>query len=290
MKMIKFFMSLVLILVSACVFASSNGTDNGTTIFTTEITNSTSFWPAINHGYVYYAASKISSEDEAISIIRSSQGYVTISGRKPYDIIADKYSAVFKIQWTEETVQQEDVPTTGGFFIGWDYIPTYSNTVQTYHNSEQKQDSMTVQFKDIKAVYFYKNYLCIRYDSETGYIGAENSGRLKTLADAVYTMALRNGAKIEQDLLFEIVHLSPAQSKMLDIEGGDMITSVFENSEADKAGLKEGDVLLNLQEIGDSGGLQKFFASGKSVSLVRFGQKGSIINYNRLKIRLKGVK
>jgi hypothetical protein len=292
-------MTLIIFAQAECVYGKNNTADNkskqseassATTIFTTEMTDSSSSWPAINHGYAYYQPSTLDSEEEAISNIRSCQGFVYISGHKPYDITVDKYTAVFKIEWTENTSYQEEVPTTGGFFIGWDYIPTYSNTVQTYHQSEQKHDSMTITFKDINAIFFYRNSLCISTSGVVNTISSDSPARLKSLADAIYTLTAKNGGTSGGDMLCQMVHLSDEQCRKLKIEDGDMVTAVFEHSESDKAGIKEGDVILNLKEISEAGGFRKFFSTGKSMKILRWEQKGSIINYKNIQIRLKGVK
>ena len=256
----------------------------------TELVNTASMWPAINHGFVHYEPKTVSSEDEAISNIRSSQGYAFISGRKPYDIVADRYSAVYKIQWTEQSTYVDEVPTTGGFFIGWDYIPTYSTTTQTYHSSEQKQDNLTVVFKDITGIYFYRNDLCLASRGGTNYIGANSMESLRTLADSIYTLAMAQGAGIEKDINFEFTPLSPKQCKIFNIESGDMVTSVFDGSEGDKAGIREGDILLNVKNISESGGFRKFFASGKTLKILRWTQNSGEINYRNVTIKMKGGK
>jgi len=264
---------------------------SNTTMFTTEITDASCAWPRINHGYVVYEPSQSTSEEEAISSIRSSMGYVFIGGQKPYDVTVDKYTAIYKTEWTETNTYQEDVPTTGGFFIGWDYIPTYSNTVQTYHQSQQKHDSLTIEFKQIKSLYFYRNTLCIEGAGGTSYIAADSAARLKPLADAIYTMSVKDGSGITLDMLFSLAHLTETQCRNLEIDTGDMVTSLFENSEADRAGIREGDVILNLDEIKAGGGFsKKYFAAGNSLKILRWEQKGSVINYKNLEIKLKGVK
>lgn len=263
----------------------------GTTMFTTEIIDSSGAWPAINHGFVCYEAAQLSSEEEAISTIRSSMGYVVIGGQKPNDVTVDKYTAIYKMEWTEENSYQEDVPTTGGFFIGWDYIPTYSNTVQTYHETQQKHDSLSIEFKQIKSIYFYRNTLCIEGAGVTNYIVGDSAARLKPLADAIYTMAVKDGADVHLDMLFSLVRLTDSQCQKLEIDGGDMVTSLFEGSEADRAGIREGDVILNLNEIKAGGGFtKKYFEAGNSLKILRWEQKGSIINYKNLEIKLRGVK
>ncbi len=271
--------------------AAAQKNDGGSIPFVTDIANGGAVWPALTKGYVYYAPSDIRSEDEAISNIRSSQGFIRIRGEKPYDIAVDRYSAVFKIQWTENQTFQENVPTSGGFFIGWDYIPTFSNTVQTYHQTKQMNDALAVQFKDIVAIYFFQNNLCLR-DSGGGisYLASDNAAGLRTLADSVYTLAIKGGAKMEGDSLFQIVKLSEKQCDNLNIENGDMVTSVFAGSEADRAGIKEGDVILNLKEIGEAGGFTKFFGAKKELKIMRFTQDGSLINFKNVKIRMKGAK
>lgn len=256
----------------------------------TELVNTASMWPAINHGFAHYEPKAVSSEEEAVSNIRSSQGYAFISGRKPYDVVADRYSAIYKIQWTEQSTYVDEVPTTGGFFIGWDYIPTYSTTTQTYHSSEQKQDNMTVVFKDITGIYFYRNDLCVASRGGTNYIGANSRESLMTLADSIYTLAMAQGASIEKDVNFEFTPLSPKQCKMLNIDRGDMVTSVFEGSEGDRAGIREGDILLNVKSISESGGFRKFFASGKILKMLRWTQNGGEINYRNVTIKMKGGK
>jgi C-terminal processing protease CtpA/Prc len=69
-----------------------------------------------------------------------------------------------------------------------------------------------------------------------------------------------------------------------------MVVSMFAGSEADRAGIREGDILLNIQEIGAAGGFKKFFADGKTLKILRWEQNGSVINYKNLAIRLKGGK
>ena len=291
-KTISLFSFLTMFCISCFIIpgASLIYAENEADVFTTGVTNSSTLWPAINHGFVHYEPSPVSSEEEALSNIRSSQGYVYVSGHKPYDVVTDKFAAVFKIQWTEESTIVEDVPTTGGFFIGWDYIPTFSNTQQTYHSSEQKQDNMTVVYKNIKSIYFYKNYLCLTGTGVVDYIGADSADRLKTLADSFYFMAVNHGAEIEKDINFEFMPLTPKQCAVLNIKKGDMVTSVFTGGEADKAGIKEGDVVMNLGEIKDAGGFKRFFASGKKLIIMRLDTKGSVINYENVIIQLKGGK
>ena len=254
----------------------------------TELTNTEAMWPAINHGFVHYEPKTVSSDEEAISNIRSSQGYVFVSGYKPYDVAADKYSSIYKIQWTEEKTYVDEVPTTGGFFIGWDYIPTFSRTTQTSHSTEQKQDNMTVVFKDITGIYFYRNSLCLVSAGGLNCIGAQSRESLRTLADSIYTLALEQGASIEKDINFEFAPLSQKQCAMLNIGSGDMVTSVFEGGEGDRAGIREGDILLNVKNISESGGFRKFFASGNSLKILRLTQNGAEINYTNITIKMKG--
>jgi len=264
---------------------------SNTPMFTTEITDSSGAWPRINHGYAIYEPSQSASEEEAISTIRSSMGYIFVGGQKPYDATVDRYTVIYKTEWTETNTYEENVPTTGGFFIGWDYIPTFSNTVQTYHETKQKHDSLTIEFKQIKSIYFYMNTLCIEGAGGTSYIAADSAARLKPLADAIYTLAVKAGAGIRLDMLFILTHITDSQCRMLDIETGDMVTSLFENSEAYKAGIRESDIILNLKEINSAGGFtRKYFAAGNSLKLLRWEQKGSVINYKNIEIKFREVK
>ncbi|MCE5300458.1 MAG: hypothetical protein LLG37_06250 [Spirochaetia bacterium] len=279
----KVFVAVVLSVTALFTGGCATG---GAPMFTTEIPDYSSLFPPVSNDYTVYKPGRPASEDEALSVIRSSMGYAIIRGQKPYDIYADKYSAVFKIQWTEHSTTYETTPTYGGFFWGWDYIPTYSNTTQTYHQSEQKNDSLTIQFRDITGMYFYKNSLVMMHPGGASDISAANPGSLKTLADAIYTLALKNGARVEEPL-FNSQTLTAKQCELLKIEAGEMVTAVFSGSEADAAGLKAGDVILNMDEVKSAKGFNNFFAAKKYLKILRWSMKGSVIKYKHVRISMK---
>jgi hypothetical protein len=147
-----------------------------------------------------------------------------------------------------------------------------------------------VQFKDLTAIYYYKNNLCLENGGGVSYIYAENPAQLRTLADSIYSLAIKSGAKVGTEMLFQVSKLSKTQCEKLGIAGGDMVTSIFAIGEADRAGIKEGDVILNINDINAAGGFKPFFASKKHLKILRWEQTGSIINYKNIEIGLKGAK
>jgi hypothetical protein len=149
---------------------------------------------------------------------------------------------------------------------------------------------MTVVFKDINSIYFYRNSLCLQSPGAVDYIASDNVNRLKTLADSFYTMAVNNGAKIDTEVNFRLVPLDEKQCARLKIESGEMVISLLKGSEGERAGIKEGDVILNMQGINKAGSFRKFFKDGNALKILRWNENGSVINYKNIEIKLKGGK
>ena len=206
-------------------------------------------WETGSYYYSAYIPEKIYDFEEAVANLQNLQSDLWINGRQPVDIIVDKYSFKARLKWTETYSQTDYVPSYGGFFIGWNYIPTYSGTYQTTYTSSQKEETIILPFKDVYDIVLGSNYLYLNLTTgKTLSFYLPNSNFVQKMADSVYSVLLMHNIKLPPIIGF-------SYSETTDVEKLEYINkkskvvyvaNVFNNSPAKLAGLSINDIILEI--------------------------------------------
>ncbi len=206
-------------------------------------------WQLSGYSYSAYVPEKIYNFEEAMANLQNIQSDLWIKGYKPSDIVVDRYSFKAKLKWTETYSQTDYVPTYGGFFIGWNYIPTYSGTYQTSHSTVQKEDTVILPFKDIYDMILSYDYLFIYLNTGKNLsFRLSNSKLVQKMADSIYSILLVHNIKLSPITGFSCSETED-EEKLSYINKKTKVvyvTDVLLNSPARLAGLSQNDIILEI--------------------------------------------
>lgn len=167
-----------------------------------------SIWPTAS-GYIWvnHTPERMGSADQAIGIIKNLQNSFVEWGAGYHfsSFNVDEYGLRTKWEWTVAQQQTTYVPSYGGFFVGWDYVPTYSGSYQTQTHTTQHNDMFIIPFADIKALNLYhmptfpRNFkygVVVETDKGRTGLRVEDEKSLLQLTDALATLAWLQGATL----------------------------------------------------------------------------------------------
>ncbi|MBN1378897.1 MAG: PDZ domain-containing protein [Gammaproteobacteria bacterium] len=245
------FVSFAALLLAACVTVPQTG--------------QSSIWPQ-QKPYItlYYQLQQIGTADEAVGTIKNLQrDFVEWAAGIPFsNIDVDPYGLRAKWEWTETSQTTAYVPSYGGMFVGWNYVPIYGGSYQTQTSSQQKNDMLMIPFNEIRNVALYhmpdfpREYkwgmdVWLQNDRRVS-LRVSNELYLKKLSDAIVTLAIERGVQFNRHSLgCEIGALTPEQSQKMGITPGAglLVHAVSKNSPAEKAGIRFLDVLLEFDSV-----------------------------------------
>jgi membrane-associated protease RseP (regulator of RpoE activity) len=253
-----------------------------------------SIWPAKSPNVsLYYVPQKLASVEEAMGNIKNlQQNFVEWAAGFPLTALeVDAYGMRAKWNWTETRQQTTAVPTYGGMFVGWHYVPTYSTTFQTQTFAQPKSDMFIIPFNEVRG--FNLTYMpFLAMDFKWGLIVVLNSGKvvylrvsdeayLHKLADSIATLAMARGMNFTQFWFgCTVGSVNAAQSERLGLapDTGILVVDIARGSCAEKAGIQFLDVILEFDNSPCNkpddmvGAVNRAYAAGKKsvpVKLVR---------------------
>ncbi len=206
-------------------------------------------WKRSDYYYSVYIPEKIYDFEEALANLQNLQSDLWINGRTPSEIVVDKYSFKAKLKWTETYSQTDYVPSYGGFFIGWNYIPTYSGTYQTSYSTVQKENTIILPFKDIYDIILGVNHLYLNLTtgkSLTFYL--PNRNLVQKMADSIYSIMQVHSIKLPPITGFSYAETTD-EGKLSYINKKSKVVyvaSVLLDSPAQLAGIAPTDVILEI--------------------------------------------
>lgn len=220
-----------------------------------------SIWPSLSSSYQwqYYVPKKISSIEKAIGTIKNlEKSFVDWdSGRHFSSFDVDRYGLRAKWEWTK--TKQHQTYDSGGFFLGWDYVPTGQYRTHTYQ--EQHKDSLIIPFPEVRWLILtyllkenrnYKWGLTVLLEGkEPIRLRVSDKKSLWQLADSIATLSNFN---FERKVLgIEWQMLTDKQSEALNLQPGIgmLVVGVGVGSPSDKAGIKFLDVILAVDGSSD---------------------------------------
>lgn len=248
---------------------------------------------------IYYIPQKMASAAEAVGTIKNLQNEFVEwgAGINFSSIDVDPYGLRAKWEWTETSQQTEYVPSYGGMFIGWNYIPIYSGSYQTKTFTQQERDMFALPFNEIEDIellhmpYLDRSFkwgLIIRLkDNKIVNLRVSNERNLLQLSNAIASLAMERGIKLKKYYFGCVVtELSPAQSKDLEIPHGTglLVIDLHKNSPAENSGIRFLDVLLEFDntqlkkgtDLGSS--IVKAYNSGKKVVPLKILRREAVIH------------
>jgi hypothetical protein len=219
-----------------------------------------SIWPApIQQKQYWYHPEMLSSAEEAIGTLKNlQQNFVEFSAGqffKTFDV--DKYGLRTKWEWTETKQYTEYVPNTGGYFIGWNYVPYYGGSNQTRTSVVQHEGAFVVPFAEVSSlgIYYYP-YLNRKFlwglvvyldNNNIVALRAPDEKTVKQLANAIATLSREQGRIVRRSRFgINPAPLTQQQSAELALQPrtGLLIYEVAVGSPAEKGGLRFLDVIL----------------------------------------------
>jgi len=254
-------------------------------LFTDQTQQAKSIWPAPSRYKMYwYRPKMLSSSEEAMGILKNlQQSFVEFTaGRhfKTFDL--DKYGLRTKWEWTEATQSTEYVPSSGGGFIGWNYVSYYGGSYQPRTYTSQHEGAFVIPFAVVSSLEIgycfdvpgtWKWDLVVYLDNKNPIeLRAPDEETVKQLGNAIATLSREQGRIIRFPMFgFRITPLTPEQSAELALHSGTglLIHDVYVGSPAEKANLRFLDVILEVdgQPVKDDKELITLSENKKSVNL-----------------------
>ncbi len=240
--------------------------------------------------------------EAAMAALRNLQNdFCSWDGNNITQIEVDAYGLRAKAQWTETQTQSYYVPQTGGYWVGWNYVPYYGGSTQYTQTTIPREEMVIIPFNKVKAVEVLR-YPNIPRDNKFGVAVALDGGATQAaaqfgwylrpgqsvavrcaseaaareFADAVASLAIAQGRALPSPkgavgLVFASLSAEQAQDLAArGISGGVLVVGVTEGGPAEKAEIKPGDVLLSLDGAavtGDQQFLSLVQAAGSTFTL-----------------------
>lgn len=228
-KAIAFF-ALVLSLLSGCSFSTK-----------------TVNWPAESMNDTWYKPSIIYSMDEASSVLKGLPAGASINGRNISTVDVDKFTIRISQRWQEVQENSEYVPSYGGFFIGWDYVPVYGGSYQKTSTTLNKEDNVAVNFRDISDISINGRVLYVS-STNMAVLVCQSYAEAQKYADAFYSMMKVNGLKLPASYGFSFSAMTKDQEREIKKTGA-VTAVVYAGGPADRAGLRPTDIIYDTNGI-----------------------------------------
>lgn len=271
-------MRKIVALLFMAVFAS------GCATFPTQ--QAKAIWPAPTYAkWYWYRPEMLSSAEEAMGTLKNlQQSFVEFTAGqnfKTFDL--DKYGLRTKWEWTETTQSTQYVPNSGGYFVGWNYVPYYGGSYQPRTDTSQYAGGFVIPFAEVSTLeiydlssYYNRAYkwdLAVYLDNKDPIsLRAPDEKTVKQLGNAIATLSREQGRIIKfMRFGFRGTPLTPEQSAELALQPGTgiLVHDVAVGSPVEKVGLRFLDVILEEdgQPVKDVNELAALSEKKKSVNL-----------------------
>lgn len=209
-----------------------------------------SIWPNNIFTPMFSNPKQLSSTEEAIATIKNLQNNMLFFNCRSEKIRAsgfdiDKYGLRANLKWINVDGGQTWVPASGGFFLGWDYVPTYGGSYQNWERQTPMEETIVIPFKDIKHLLYSQNSALVLLKSGLITIETKTEEDRQALINSIYTMCSNVGITL-RDYMFGTQDLTDAQKHELGINSGVLVTNILKGGRADRAGCKPFDVFLEV--------------------------------------------
>ncbi|MBN1114849.1 MAG: PDZ domain-containing protein [Oligoflexia bacterium] len=204
-------------------------------------------WPAESSGETWYRPAFIYSMDEAVSVLKSLPAGASINGRGISSVDVDKFTIRISQKWQETYENTEYVPSFGGFFLGWNYVPVYSGSNQTTVTTYNKENNVAVNFRDITDISINNRVLYIASSPMAVFV-CSSYAEAQKYGDAFYSMMKANGLKLGASYGFSFSSMTADQEKEIKKKGA-VVSVVYGGGPADKAGLRPRDVIYEVNGV-----------------------------------------
>ena len=172
---------------------------------------------------------------------------------KTFDL--DKYGLRTKWEWTETTQSTQYVPNSGGYFVGWNYVPYYGGSYQPRTDTNQYAGGFVIPFAEVSTLEIFYNiyysgtwWLVVSLDNKDPIcLRAPDEKTVKQLGSAIATLSREQGRILKfKRYGFTVLLLTQEQSAELALQPGTglLVYDVFVGSPAEKVGLRFLDVIL----------------------------------------------
>jgi len=164
-----------------------------------------------------------------------------------------------KWEWTETTQSTQYVPSSGGAFIGWNYVSYYGGSYQPRTDTSQYSGGFVIPFSAVSRLWLYYDYyaapgcafpwgLTVYLDGgKTVNLRGIDEKTVKQLGNAIATLSREQGRIVKaMGFGYTGLPLTKAQSAELGLQLGIgfLIYDIYGDSPAEKAGLRFLDVIL----------------------------------------------
>lgn len=207
-------------------------------------------WPHTIWAPMVSNPKQLSSTEEAIATIKNLQNNMLFFNCRSEKIRAsgfdiDKYGLRANLKWIKVDGGQTWVPASGGFFDGWNYVPTYGGSYQNWERQTPMEETIVIPFKDIIDLFYSPNNAIIFLKSGVINIETKTEEDRQALINSIYTMWSNVGRTLRHYHL-GIQDLTDAQKHELGINSGVLVSSIPKGGQADRAGCKPLDVVLEV--------------------------------------------
>lgn len=230
MKKMILFLFVSVILISGC-----------------SISVKTVYWPEQNMNFSWYKPAFIYSADEAMSVLKGLTAGASINGRNISTVDIDKFTIRVSQKWQEVQQNSEYVPSYGGFFIGWDYVPVFGGSYQKTSTTLNKEDNVAVNFRDISDISINGRVLYIS-SASMAVLVCNSQAEAQKFGDAFYSMMKINGLRLPASYGFTFGAMTQDQEKEIK-KTGPVIAVVYSGGPADRAGLRPTDIVYETNGI-----------------------------------------
>jgi hypothetical protein len=219
-----------------------------------------STWPGpTGITWYWYRTEMLSSAEEAMGTLKNLQrSFVEFTAGqdfKTFDL--DKYGLRTTWEWTETTQYTQYVPNSGGYWIGYHYVPYYGGSYQPSTSTTQHNGALVIPFAEVSSLAIFNSPnipVTWKWGLEVSlegkapiYLRAPDEKTVRQLGNIIATLSREQGRIIKfSSWGFGVAPLTPEQSTELALQPGTglLIYWVSVGSPVEKVGLRFLDVIL----------------------------------------------
>jgi len=251
-------------------------------------------WPDSGGQPQWYRPAYIYSGEEAASVLKGLVAGASINGRPISTVDVDRFTMRAGQKWQETYENTEYVPSFGGFFIGWNYVPVYSGSYQTNTTTLNKENHISVNFRDITDITINNRVLYISAGN-MAVIVCQSWADAQKFGDAFYSMRRLAAGKLPASYGFSFSDINNEQLNEAGIKGA-VTETVYSGGPADRAGLRPSDIIYEAagRQVDTSGALVEAFKSngiGNVIEMKVFHmeKRGDNIKWEKRLVTVKPV-
>ncbi|MCX5779035.1 MAG: PDZ domain-containing protein [Elusimicrobia bacterium] len=209
-------------------------------------------WPPRTGSWYYYTPKRLATTEEAVANIRNLQNRMMLNGgMMPSELDVDRYGIRAKAKWVVTEKGENVASTSGGFWLGWNYIPTNTTTSQPWTKETPQEKMMIISFKDITGTAMLNGYVVGMgfSDGEAHGIIMKDKNAAKDMIDAIFTLReALSGIRTDypKRLGLELTDMTQEQKEILSITYGVLVTGIGVDGAAELAGIKYPDIIVEV--------------------------------------------